>query len=535
MMTSKIRLAVVGLGYWGPNLLRAAGDLDDFEVTMLCDLNEEFLEKHGRRFPAARLTSRFEDVLEDKWVDAVLIATPVKTHYEIADRCLRAGRHVFVEKPITTSSEEAIKLIKIATDKQLILMPGHTFLYSPPVVRVKELLDQHALGRIFFVTSTRVNLGIHHRESSVIQDLAPHDFSILHYWMGMPTFTRAIARDSIVPGLWDVAFVDLGYAASGILVRTELSWLAPSKLRRTVIAGSRAMVVYDDTSNEPLRVYDRGAELAQPHNFGEHRMTYRIGDVVSPHLTAEEPLRVELADFAASIRSGNQPRSNMQLGLEVVMMMEAAETSLAYNGAPVPVIRHPGDRRAVPDRRNMFNTFDHYKEQIQAQQVADDASELTQPSNGSAAAMTPDQVEVVLDQPPSNGVATDSDAPPSSGLNGAAEPPAAAVNGNGERPPAAVSGNGNGAPPPAAAVVNGNGEPPAAVVSGNGTPPPAAAVVNGNGNGAPPPPPAAVNGNGDGADGVEPAEPPVVSVNGLGEAADAVSESGGPELSVPPV
>lgn len=348
-----VRLALVGLGYWGPNLLRAATDLEDVEVAVLCDTSPEALAKQARRHPWVRVTQQVDDVLLDESVDAVLVATPVQTHYEIARSCLQAGKHVFVEKPIATTSADCRDLISLAIERDLILMPGHVFLYSPPVVAIKELLDEGALGEIYFITSTRVNLGIHRSDSSVIQDLAPHDFSILHYWFGLPSFARAIARDSVVPGLWDVAFIDLGYADAGMLARVELSWLAPTKLRRTVLAGSRAMVVYDDTATEQVRIFDRGA-IFEPHNFGTHRagMAYRLGDVVSPHLDAAEPLSLELADFVASIRSGKQPRSDMRRGLDIVQIVEAAELSLVHNGAPVQVAAPEGERRRVPDRRS---------------------------------------------------------------------------------------------------------------------------------------------------------------------------------------
>jgi predicted dehydrogenase len=239
MSSSPVRLALVGVGYWGPNLLRAASDLEDVEVTVLCDSSAAALALQGRRYPYTPLTQHVEDVLADDSVDAVIVATPVQTHHEIARRCLQAGKHVFVEKPLATSSEDCRDLISHAAERGLILMPGHVFLYSPPVVAIKKLIDDGVLGEIYFVTSTRVNLGIHRSDSSVIQDLAPHDFSILQYWLGLPTFARAIARDSVVPGLWDVAFIDLGYAETGTLARVELSWLAPTKLRRTVIAQLR--------------------------------------------------------------------------------------------------------------------------------------------------------------------------------------------------------------------------------------------------------------------------------------------------------
>ena len=343
----------MGLGYWGPNLLRAAADLDEVEVAVLCDTSAEALAPQARRHPQARVTQLVDEVVADDSIDAVIVATPVQTHYGITRSLLQAGKHVFVEKPVATTSHDCRDLISLAVERDLILMPGHVFLYSPPVVAIKKMLEQGSLGEIYFVTSTRVNLGIHRSDSSVIQDLAPHDFSILHYWFGMPTFARAIARDSVVPGLWDVAFIDLGFGDGGPLAHVELSWLAPTKLRRTVLAGTKAMVVYDDTATEQVRVFDRGA-VFEPHNFGEpHRsgMAYRLGDVVSPHLDAAEPVKLELQDWLASIRTGEQPRSNMQLGLDIVRIVEAAESSLVHSGAMVQIVTPDGDRRRVPDRR----------------------------------------------------------------------------------------------------------------------------------------------------------------------------------------
>jgi predicted dehydrogenase len=350
MIGQELQLAVVGLGYWGPNLVRAATELEDTAIHTLCDTDADRLAQQARRYPQARLTQDFEDIVANDEIDAVLLATPISTHHELAMRCLEAGKHVFVEKPLAVTADECRELIDEATDRNLTLMPGHTFLYSPPVVKINEILKAGELGDLFFVTSTRVNLGIHQSDSSVIRDLAPHDFSILHYWLGAPAFVRAIARDSIVPGTMDVAFVDLGYA-NGTLVRIELSWLAPTKLRRTVLAGAKKMVVYDDMAAEPVRVFDRGVDVIEPQSFGEHQLAYRVGDVLSPRIDVDEPLRVELADFAGSIREGREPRSSATIGLDVVRMVEAAETSLLYNGAPVSLDTPLDDRRRSPDRR----------------------------------------------------------------------------------------------------------------------------------------------------------------------------------------
>jgi len=350
MLGGELNLAAIGLGYWGPNLLRASVEVEDTAIHTLCDTDQDRLAQMGRRYPSAKLTTSYQEVLADENVDAVLLATPIASHYEMALAGLRANKHVFVEKPLATTAVECEELIEVAAEHKLVLMPGHTFLYSPPVVKIKSMLDSGELGELFFLTSTRVNLGIHQSDSSVIRDLAPHDFSILHYWLGAPAFVRAIARDSIVPGTMDVAFIDLGYD-SGTLVRIELSWLAPTKLRRTVLAGRRKMVVYDDMSPEPVRVFDRGVDVIEPQSYGEHQLAYRVGDVLSPRLDVDEPLRVEISDFVDCIRQDKEPRSSGRVGLDVVRMVQAAETSLHFNGAPVAVDASTDERRRSPDRR----------------------------------------------------------------------------------------------------------------------------------------------------------------------------------------
>jgi predicted dehydrogenase len=244
---------------------------------------------------------------------------------------------VFVEKPLASSSAEAAELIGIAETRGLVLMPGHTFLYSPPVVKIKQLIDSGEIGDILFVTTSRVNLGLHQPDVSVVWDLGPHDFSILRYLLDeLPANASAMSRSCVLPGIPDVAFINLAYP-SGTIAHVELSWLAPSKLRRTAIVGSRKMVVYDDTATEPVRVFDTGADLPDPGSFGEYRLTYRTGDIVSPRVAATEPLSLELAEFAASIRDGSPLRSSPQVGLDVIRTIEAVERSLSEGGRPVPL------------------------------------------------------------------------------------------------------------------------------------------------------------------------------------------------------
>jgi len=339
----RVRVGVVGLGYWGPNLVRNFADSPLFDIAYACDLRPGALESISSRFPTIACTTRFEDVLRDGSVDAVAIATTVSTHYELAMAALEAGKHVFVEKPLAASIEQGLRLKQLAEASELVLMPGHTFLYSPPVTAIKRLIDSGELGEIYFISASRVNLGLHQPDVSVVWDLGPHDFSILRYWLdAVPAEVSAMSRDCVVPELPDVCFINLRYP-SGTVAHVELAWLSPSKLRRTAIVGSKKMVVYDDTSNESVRVFDSGASIPDPETFGEYQLSYRTGDVVSPRIEATEPLSLELRDFAGAIHERRSPRSSADMGLDVVRTIEAVERSLVEGGIPVPVLA-PGNR-----------------------------------------------------------------------------------------------------------------------------------------------------------------------------------------------
>jgi predicted dehydrogenase len=330
-----VRVAVVGLGYWGPNLVRNLSELDGAEVVAICDARSDRLEFIQRRYPAIRGYQQLAEVLADDSIEAVAIATPVSSHFDLCRASLEAGKHVFVEKPLAASSAEALELVGLAHERELVLMPGHTFLYSPPVVAIHDLIVSGTLGEIYFISTSRVNLGLHQADVSVAWDLGPHDFSILRYWLGeTPERISALSRGFVIPTIPDVAFIDLEFR-TGTIAHVELSWLAPSKLRRTTIVGSKKMVVYDDTSTEPVRVFDSGVELKEPETFGEYRLTYRTGDIVSPRIDATEPLSVEMRDFCDAIRTGSTPKANAVLGLEVVRMIEAVDRSLATGGERV--------------------------------------------------------------------------------------------------------------------------------------------------------------------------------------------------------
>jgi predicted dehydrogenase len=340
---TRVRVGVVGLGYWGPNLVRNLHELSSVEVRSVCDPRGDRLEVIERRYPSVTTYREFEDMLQDEDLDAVAIATPVSTHFSLASAALLADKHVFVEKPLASSSAEASELTRLATARQLVLMPGHTFLYSPPVLAIRELISSGELGDPYFISMSRVNLGLHQSDVSVTWDLGPHDFSILRYWLDeTPAHVSALSRGFVLPSIPDVAFIGFEFA-SGVLAHVELSWLAPSKLRRTTLVCSEKMIIYDDTSNEPVRIFDSGVQLRDPESFGEYRLTYRTGAIVSPPIEATEPLSLELRDFCDAIVNGTTPRSSALLGLEVVRMVEAVDRSLAHNGARVPVgdVDHP--------------------------------------------------------------------------------------------------------------------------------------------------------------------------------------------------
>ena len=332
-----VRVAVVGLGYWGPNLVRNLFEVPDVEIAYVCDLRRERLDLIRRRYPEIRRTTRYSEVIADPSVDAVVISTPVSTHHELAATALAAGKHVFVEKPIAASLVEALSLMRLAEQNDVLLMPGHTFLYSSSVNAIRELIHGGELGSIYFISTSRVNLGLHQSDASVTWDLGPHDFSILRYWLEeTPSYVAAMSRGCVIPDTPDVAFINLEFP-SGTIAHVELSWLAPSKLRRTTIVGSEKMVVYDDTSSEPIRIYDSGATLRDPETFGEFTLTYRTGDIVVPRIEVVEPLYAEMEDFVSCIRSRGVPRSSARLGLDVVQIAEAVDASLAQDGARVRI------------------------------------------------------------------------------------------------------------------------------------------------------------------------------------------------------
>jgi predicted dehydrogenase len=332
-----IRIAAVGCGYWGPNVIRNLSQVPGFELGWVCDTDPTRLEAVAARHPSARATDNLEDVFADSSLDAIYLATPVSTHYTLVRRALTEGKHVLIEKPMATTIAHAEELANLAATNHLTLLVGHTFVFSPPVRKVKELIASGILGPIYYVETTRVNLGLFQKDVSVLWDLGPHDISILIYWLGeVPREVSARGRSYLGEALEDVAFLTLEFP-SGILAQLQISWLAPSKLRRTSIVGRQKMIVYDDLEPvEKVKIYDRGVDH-QPASFGEFQLTYRSGDILSPRLDTTEPLYLECQHFLECIRTGRTPDASPRSGVDVVRVIHAAERSLRDGGAPQSV------------------------------------------------------------------------------------------------------------------------------------------------------------------------------------------------------
>ena len=334
MALDTVRVAAVGCGYWGPNVIRNLDAVDGFELCCICDADARRLRPVAARYPYARTTTRVDDILDDPAIDAIYLATPVSTHYDLTRRALEGGKHVLIEKPLATTVDQAEELANLAERTGRTLMVGHTFVFSPPVRKVKELLDGGGIGPIYYIETTRVNLGLFQKDVSVLWDLGPHDVSILMYWLNeVPVQVSARGRGFQGETLADVAFLTLEFP-SGILAQVQISWLAPSKLRRTSVVGLQRMIVYDDLEPvEKVKIYDRGVDR-QPASFGEFQLTYRSGDILSPRLDTTEPLFLEASHFLECIRSGRQPDTSPRSGVEVVRVIQAAERSLRQGGAP---------------------------------------------------------------------------------------------------------------------------------------------------------------------------------------------------------
>jgi len=322
-----IKVGLVGLGYWGPNLARVLNQSAKCEFTACCDLDAGRLAKIVKQYPTVKGFASFDDMLSSD-LDAVVIATPITTHYAMARKALEAGKHVMVEKPLAHKAELAWDLVNKAASRQRTLFTGHTFIYSPPVRKVKELIDKGHLGDVHYISLSRVNLGLYQKDTDVVWDLAVHDISILLYWLGeMPIRGASFGRACVQQAKRDVAFLWLEFP-SGVVASNEVSWLSPQKMRRTCIVAANRMVVYDDTDpNEKIKVYDRGVNWKAPESFGEFQLSYRMGDMTAPYLGNAEPLLKEVEHFVHCAETGENTLTTGEFGAKVVEVLEMVQAN----------------------------------------------------------------------------------------------------------------------------------------------------------------------------------------------------------------
>lgn len=332
-----IKIGVIGYGYWGPNLVRNFSETPGITVASVADLDPKKLEIVQKRYPGVKTTSRFQDLLENKDIDAIAIATPVNTHFELGMAVLKAGKHLWLEKPMTETSEQARKLVNEAEKRNLVLIVDHTFIYTGAVRRMGDMVKSGELGQILYYDSTRINLGLFQRDVSVIADLAVHDFSILDYLLGeQPVAVSAVGTNHFPGAPVNLSYITLFYD-SGIIAHVNVSWLAPVKVRQILIGGSKKMITYDDLEpSEKIKVYDKGISFTDdPQQIYEMRVGYRTGDMWAPKVDSTEALRLEGEHFVDCIENGKTPMTDGSLGFRVVELIEAATRSMHQRGRSV--------------------------------------------------------------------------------------------------------------------------------------------------------------------------------------------------------
>jgi predicted dehydrogenase len=333
-MSNKVNVAVIGCGYWGPNLIRNFRSLKTCDVRMVCDRDEKMRSRIGEMYPDLTTVPEFDDVLIDDEIDAVAIATPAHTHHTLAKAALESGKHVMIEKPMATSADECRDLIEVARRVDRKLMVGHTFIYSAPVQRIKEIVDAGELGDILYVSTQRLNLGLFQTHINVAWDLAPHDLSIVLHLLGQrPSAVHCQGKAHVNPNVADVTNMSIMFPGEQFAM-VQSSWLDPVKVRRITVVGSKKMVLYDDTEPlEKVKIFDKRVEVP-PHyaTYAEFHYSYHYGDMHVPYLKQTEPLRAECDDFLESIRQNRTPKVTGEDGLRVVEILEAAEKSLLAGG-----------------------------------------------------------------------------------------------------------------------------------------------------------------------------------------------------------
>ncbi len=341
-MSDPIGIGIIGCGYWGINYVRIFSQLPNSQMLKVCDLSEERLHRVQRRFPLVEACNAIRQLLDEPCIDAVVVATPSSTHYEIAKECLLSRKHVLIEKPMTTNIEQAEELVALAEERNKVLMVGHTFLYNPGIQKMKECIRDNDFGEIYYLHATRTNLGPIRTDVNVVWDLVPHDLSIYGDLLGVqPTWVTAVGAKLLCNGREDVVFVTLGYP-NGVLGHIHVSWADPDKVREVVVVGSKKRIVFNDLNNlERVRIFEKGVSPSQTdvNGFGEFQFLMRDGDIISPKVEASEPLKNQCAHFLDCIAKGVKPLSDGRNGLDVVRVLVAIDESVKRNGVPVEVQR----------------------------------------------------------------------------------------------------------------------------------------------------------------------------------------------------
>jgi predicted dehydrogenase len=336
-MTKRINVGVVGCGYWGPNLIRNFRSLPECSLKVMCDVNEGRLRHLKNLYPEVEGETQYERMLARTDIDAVVVATSVRFHFSMAKASLLAGKHTLIEKPMASSAAECEELNEIARSKNLTLMVGHTFLYSAPVRKIKEIVDNHDIGEIRYISARRLNLGLFQKDINVAWDLAPHDISIILYIMGeLPHSINCRGGAHVTPGIEDVTSMSLHFSKERSAI-IHSSWHDPRKIREMTIVGSKRMIVYDDiAAQEKIKIFDARVERP-PHydTFAEFQYAYHYGDIHIPYVKQDEPLKTECQHFLECIRNGSVPITSGAAGMEVVQILEASSESLRLKGAPI--------------------------------------------------------------------------------------------------------------------------------------------------------------------------------------------------------
>lgn len=337
-MTNQLGVAILGSGYWGINYIRVFKELSQAQVALVCDKQPSRLQEIKKRFPDIASTTEFDQLLQDSSVDAVTICTPATTHYELTKRCLEAGKHVLVEKPLTTKTDHAKELVALAKEKQVTLMVGHTFLYNASVRKVKSYLEADENSHIYYLYAQRTNLGPIRQDVNALWDLASHDVSIFNYLLDSKPLWISATGSKVLRKLHeDVGFVTLGYP-DGVVGHIHVSWADPNKVREVVVVSSNQRIVFDDTANmEPVRIFEKGVaiELDEAPTYGEYRFLMRDGNIISPKIEMSEPLKNQCNHFISCVLESKQPLTDGQSGVDVVQVMEAIDQSMAQNGVPI--------------------------------------------------------------------------------------------------------------------------------------------------------------------------------------------------------